>query len=180
MENNIHKELKEIAPMLAAMDKSNPFKVPDNYFSDLEVRTLDALGKKPVLSQSPPAGYFNGLSDRILEKVAAEEKTKVIPLYKRTWFTIAASFIVIASVMVLMNNPFSTIDSGQSMAFDFEVEEGLDYLAESGDLRLSDLMSLDLEDIDIGEENTDFELIEDSELDDFLNELDQEDLEDLL
>lgn len=180
MENDIHKELNEIAPMLAALEKSNPFKVPDGYFSNLENRTMDALGKKPVLAKSPPAGYFEGLSDKILEKVDTEVKPKIIPLYRRTWLSVAASLIVIAGALFLINNDSITLDTENEFALEFEVDEGLDYLVENGDIYLSDLLSFDLEGLDFEEETTDFDLFEDAELDDFLNELDQEELEDLL
>ena len=49
MENNIHKELSEIAPLLAAMDKENPFKVPNDYFNQLKASILSSTAKEKLL-----------------------------------------------------------------------------------------------------------------------------------
>ena len=180
MKNNIHNEIKEIAPMLAGMDKKNPFVVPKGYFSSLENRTLDSLGKKSTLTNSTPEGYFDTLTDQILERVSQEEKTKVIPLYKRTWLTIAASFILVAGAIYLMNTQSDGIDNNPEYTLDIEADEALDYLVENGDLYLTDLLSLDIYEYNLDSEASNFDILEETDLDEFLNDLDQEDLEDLL
>jgi hypothetical protein len=180
MKDKIQNEIKGIAPILASLDKKNPFIVPDGYFTSLENRTLDAIGKKPILANTTPEGYFDSLSDQILERVALEEKTKVIPFYKRPWLTIAASFILVAGAIYFMNTQSDGIDNNQEYSFDIEADEALDYLVESGDIYLSDLLSLDIDGYDLESETSSFEILEETDLNDFLNELDQEDLEDLL
>ena len=180
MKNNIHNEIKGIAPILASMDKKNPFLVPQGYFSSLEIQTLDRLGEKSNQANTTPEGYFENLPDQILKRVSEEKKTKVIPFYKRTWLTIAATFILVAGAVYFMDSPSNGIDENPEYALDIEADEALDYLVESGDLYLSDLLSLDIYEYELDNETTNFEIPEETDLDDFLNNLDQEDLEDLL
>jgi len=180
MENKIHSEIKEIAPILASMDKKNPFIVPEGYFSSLENKTLDALGKKPIIDKATPEGYFDNLSDQILERVSLEEKTKVIPLHKRTWLNVAASIILMTGAIYLMNTQTSGIDNTTEYVLDIEADEAFDYLVENEDLYLSDLLKYDIYNYDFDNETTDIQILEETDLDAFLNELDQEDLEDLL
>ena len=180
MGNKIDKELAEIAPLLASLEKSNPFSVPEGYFSSLENRVMDALDKKPVLNESAPSGYFDNLSDRVLERIQTEEKPKVIPLYRNKWLAIAASFIVLIAAGFLINGQLGQSNSGEEFALDYEPEEALEYLIENENLYLSDLISIDLyEDEEFAEEST-FTEFDDVELDELLNELDPEDLEELL
>lgn len=78
MENktsDILNELKTISPFLANLEKVNVFKVPDNYFDDLDKKISTLLflhqdEKNP--SQRVPEGYFDSLSDRILSKIKKE------------------------------------------------------------------------------------------------------------
>ena len=180
MGNKIDKELAEIAPLLSSLEKSNPFSVPEGYFSSLENRVMDALDKKPMLSESTPSGYFDSLSDRVLEKIQTEEKTKVIPLYRNKWMAIAASFIVLLAAGFLINGQLGKTSFDGEFVLDYEPEEALEYLMENENLYLSDLISIDLyEDEELAEESTITEF-DDLELDELLNELDPEDLEELL
>ena len=101
MENNIHKELAEIAPTLAAMEKRNPFKVPDGYFSSLESKVIASVTKN-TQDATIPEGYFDSLADRVMEQVAEKSAPKIIPLYRRQWLSIAASLILIIGAMRLV------------------------------------------------------------------------------
>ena len=180
MGNKIDKELAEIAPLLASLEKSNPFSVPEGYFSSLENKVMDALDKKPVLTGSMPSGYFDNLSDRVLEKIQTEEKVIVVPLYRNRWLAIAASFIVLMAAGFLINGQLGKTSSGEEFVSDYEPEEALEYLMETENLYLSDLISIDLyEDEELANEST-FTEFDDLELNEFLNELDPEDLEELL
>lgn len=180
MENKIHIELQELAPTLASMEKTNPFRVPDGYFEKLENQTLAKTGSSASHDQSLPEGYFESLSDRILEKVEVKTEAKVVPFYQKKWFSIAASFAFILAAIYSIQTQLSTTSESTEFAFEIDVEEALDYLADTDDIYLSDLMSLDINEEYLEEEFSDIELLEDSELDDILNELDQEQLEDLL
>ncbi|HMG81760.1 MAG TPA: hypothetical protein VK559_01875 [Ferruginibacter sp.] len=80
--NDILKELQELSPLLAGMEKVNVFTVPDGYFNDIPAAVLFALGKEnnlPAFSgQSTfnvPAGYFESLAGNILAKIKEGELT---------------------------------------------------------------------------------------------------------
>ncbi|MBS1613255.1 MAG: hypothetical protein JST49_10570 [Bacteroidetes bacterium] len=92
MENNedILKELREIAPKLAGIEKKNLFTVPEGYFSNLNnvlmhKVQLSAAAQElpqvaPLLAQlkglqqaEAPAGYFSSFSTGLLGKIRASE-----------------------------------------------------------------------------------------------------------
>jgi hypothetical protein len=87
---DILKELAEIAPQLAAMEKVNPYKLPGDYFNSFSINILDriklgevkaelkaaaprlAVLNKPATAQAP-AMYFSGLSAQLIEKIRSSE-----------------------------------------------------------------------------------------------------------
>ena len=90
---DILKELREIAPHLASLQKVNAFKVPESYFVDFknivleQVKLVDVKQELQVLAptllkvQKPlqveaPAAYFADFSSRLLNKVRADEVAK--------------------------------------------------------------------------------------------------------
>jgi hypothetical protein len=90
---DILKELREIAPHLASLQKVNVFKVPESYFVDFknivleQVKLVDVKQELQVLAptllkvQKPlqveaPAAYFADFSSRLLNKVRADEVAK--------------------------------------------------------------------------------------------------------
>jgi hypothetical protein len=92
--NEILKELEELSPRLAAMRKSNPFSIPDNYFTTLHGRIVAAVkaqGVEAELIEAPqllakrteenpftvPYGYFENFSAKMLQKVRDEKTTPV-------------------------------------------------------------------------------------------------------
>ncbi|MBK7148082.1 MAG: hypothetical protein IPH78_04480 [Bacteroidetes bacterium] len=84
-------ELKEIAPLLSTLQRTNYFSAPEGYFEafglqmielvEQEVAVakseLDALQKS--LQQQVPAGYFNHFSGEVLRKIKAEEIHSLAP-----------------------------------------------------------------------------------------------------
>ncbi len=90
---DILKELREITPQLASLEKVNAYSLPDNYFANFtnmmleQVKPVDAkqeLGalapsllrlQKPVNAEVP-AVYFSDFSSRILQQVRADEVAK--------------------------------------------------------------------------------------------------------
>lgn len=72
--NEILKELNEISPAVAALERKTPFSVPDDYFSKLADQLVPLVtNREPLLSKlSPfdvPTGYFETLAADILSKV---------------------------------------------------------------------------------------------------------------
>ena len=90
---NILKELNEIAPRLASLQKVNAYNVPENYFIDFknimleQVKLVDVKQELQVLAPTllklekpanaeAPAVYFSDFKSRILDKVRADEVAK--------------------------------------------------------------------------------------------------------
>jgi hypothetical protein len=80
-------ELMEISPLLAEMERVNPFDVPAGYFEGLDSHML-AMAKaseyssalQGIAMKNPmqvPEGYFDSLAGSILEKIKAEETQSV-------------------------------------------------------------------------------------------------------
>lgn len=74
-------ELKEISPVLAKMDRDNPFSVPEGYFSALSDRLLINIkiyaeqADTSINSARVPDGYFNDLSSQILNEIKNQDKS---------------------------------------------------------------------------------------------------------
>jgi len=79
---DILNELKELSPLLAGMEKTNVFTVPEGYFDGLadhalivckaeEASVLNDLSKQE--HREVPAGYFDNLADSIMAKIKAVE-----------------------------------------------------------------------------------------------------------
>ena len=72
-------ELKDISPLLGAMEKTNVFTVPEGYFEKLDTDILTVLKAEGCLLNSiagphlgsVPDGYFDSLSDSVLNKIKA-------------------------------------------------------------------------------------------------------------
>ncbi len=89
MENNtsdIINELKTVSPFLGGIEKVNVFKVPDDYFIDLDKKILTSVFLREVEKnerQEVPKGYFDSLSDRILSKIKNETPLTAIEEIKQ-------------------------------------------------------------------------------------------------
>ncbi len=73
---DIYKELKEITPFLAELERINVFSVPENYFSGLATEILEKINPdrfKVLPASEPlfslPEGYFENLAGDILQKI---------------------------------------------------------------------------------------------------------------
>lgn len=79
---DILNELRELSPLLAGMEKTNVFTVPQGYFEGLADHMLIICrGEAPSIvndlskkqQQELPAGYFDNLADAIMAKIKAGE-----------------------------------------------------------------------------------------------------------
>ncbi|HWB63742.1 MAG TPA: hypothetical protein VG603_09550 [Chitinophagales bacterium] len=98
--NDILKELQEIAPRLASVEKTNPYQLPENYFAQFQSSLMEKikLGEvgaelkqvAPSLLQIEkaktteiPAAYFSGFSGKLIQKIreteAANELAEIAP-----------------------------------------------------------------------------------------------------
>ena len=58
------------------LNKKNPFKIPENYFQELEYLLIENTKNKSVKNNlSTPKDYFNTLEKEILKKVYPEKKS---------------------------------------------------------------------------------------------------------
>jgi hypothetical protein len=89
LDKNILKELQEIAPSLAKLDKVNFYELEEGYFEDSHLKIVEAIGKSLVhveampsvlssipkknLYAAPAVSYFESFSDALMDKVNAEE-----------------------------------------------------------------------------------------------------------
>lgn len=87
---DILRELREIAPKLASMEKINPYKLPEEYFLDFKNELLQRIKfstvqqelkefapgladlEKPFAMETP-AGYFSNFSHQLVKKIRAKE-----------------------------------------------------------------------------------------------------------
>ena len=77
MENSIDilNELKELSPVVAAIEKINVFTVPDGYFvhlsTDIFIGIKNRLSNNVPSVSDVPTGYFDTLADTIVSKIKA-------------------------------------------------------------------------------------------------------------
>ncbi len=62
--NKIQEELKEIAPNLSMLERNNPFKVPSNYFQNMQAEVMESI-QEPVRQKQ--TSWF----DQLINKTAA-------------------------------------------------------------------------------------------------------------
>lgn len=76
--NDILNELKALSPVIAAIEKNNPFKVPDGYFENLSNDIMLGIGIEYGVNQQDshltsaadvPIGYFDSLAQDVLQKI---------------------------------------------------------------------------------------------------------------
>lgn len=90
--SEILNELRQISPLLAEIEKTNVFSVPDGYFNTLTALVVDHINFPSILTKSGnttfevPSGYFDTLSENILVKIrsvnnsASEEIKELSPV----------------------------------------------------------------------------------------------------
>lgn len=128
-------ELQELSPLLAGLPKENPFSVPEKYFellpadivANLEVEVEISGVLQDARSIQPfevPAGYFDNLSNAILEQVREPGKAKIVTMparnNNRAWkYAVAAVFA--GAVMLGVYN----INSSPSASLTPVIEQGI-------------------------------------------------------
>jgi hypothetical protein len=66
----IYKELNEVSPLVAGIEKRNVFSVPEGYFETLSIDILKKINIDRVeFKLTVPEGYFENLSSTILNKI---------------------------------------------------------------------------------------------------------------
>ena len=84
-------------------NKKNLFKIPGNYFQELEHSLIEnAKAIKVEKSLSTPKNYFNTLEKEILKKIYPEKK----PLFNVRRITISFTSIAASFLILFILNPF--------------------------------------------------------------------------
>ena len=84
-------------------NKRNLFKIPGNYFQELEHSLIEnAKAIKVEKSLSTPKNYFNTLEKEILKKIYPEKK----PLFNARRITISFTSIAASFLILFILNPF--------------------------------------------------------------------------
>jgi hypothetical protein len=139
-DKTIQDKLKEIAPFLASLGKTNNLKVPEGYFEQNTPNLIEAIqieekvkelrkltGK--MAKQAVPAGYFETFPSKIIARVNSGKEIKVISFQKRSgwkqWLQVAAAVaaIMIMAVPFLKNNTMKqdTIETALHKVSDVEL-----------------------------------------------------------
>ncbi|MFT5848013.1 MAG: hypothetical protein ACJARX_000198 [Psychroserpens sp.] len=152
------------------------FKVPKDYFSQVEAQILNEVDLKNKVEVSGfhiPDSYFETIEKSIVQKLKDEQRVKVINLFswKKTIYASAA----IAACLVLMFNVF--YNTSEVLTFDSLETASIENYLEQEDYTSYELASL-LTEEELNINNfTDTEISEES-LEDYL--LNQTDIEDLI
>lgn len=101
--------------------KNSGFKVPDNYFEELEGSIFSQANLKDLAVDSglkEPEGYFDNLEEQILSKVVSKKETKVIGLFTKKTLFYGSS--IAAAIVLLFNLTFKNLNTISFDSLDIE------------------------------------------------------------
>lgn len=91
--NEMDEKWQEIAPTLAAMEKTNPFSVPDRYFNEMQQQLYSRLKVGQFDNEKPyfnvPDNYFDILESKITSVIQLE---KLKPISESQEFSIPENY----------------------------------------------------------------------------------------
>ncbi len=193
----IRNELEQIAPYLASLNLRPAFKVPKGYFGELPDSILESVSPLAELKKEQtfkvPQNYFESLPDLVLAKVAPEEEITVtapVSSPSTNWLddiinSVALLFqpryaLRLATVAILLVGGVLFLRNGVNTDPALASLDFVDPLEEEFGLSLDDLDDDDLAFLLTGEITNDhIDELEDSDLDQLLDELDELSDEDL-
>lgn len=149
--------------------KNTGFKVPENYFSNLEndimacIDTADLSEMKEAGSGfSTPEAYFDTLEDRVLGKLE-DNKSGVVSIFRKEYLYYAAA---VAAIFVLMLGNFFPSGQAEPVGWDdIEVSAMESYLEEGYEMGYIDLSSSEYSDFFVSGD-----LVNDSDFDEVTSE----------
>ncbi|MDT0556803.1 hypothetical protein [Patiriisocius hiemis] len=106
------------------------FKVPSNYFDEFEEKLFNTLESQTLPKETGfkvPEGYFDSFDVSIPSKTIEVIETKVVPLYKKPSFIVAASIaacIAIIFSVINFGNTTSSIDTIDFASLESYIETG--------------------------------------------------------
>lgn len=123
MEDNLHKELAELSPLLNDLRKKKEgFKVPDGYFEQLQTNVLTQLqGEKPPIVEPIPSRVVVQ-SSSIWEQFITQLEWLIRPRYAVAFGSVA---LLIAAAWFLFKSTNASIDNCTTLACvsDTEIEQ---------------------------------------------------------
>ena len=159
--------------------KSSGFKVPKDYFNNLENKIFESINLNDELISTKesgftvPQGYFNDLTNRIENKIAKEKQVRVISLFRNkkviSAVSIAAAVIILFGLLIFNQKP--TFDNLQNETVEnYIIEEDISSY-EVATLLTEDQLNNDIYiESDIENENIETYLLETVEIEDLLIE----------
>ncbi len=170
---NPREEIKDIAPKLSLWKYGEGYKIPDGYFEGLSDRICERVEEDEKLDK-----YFSALPDEVMQKIKQEQKGKVMSIRPFLKYAVAAAFFMIMGTLV-WNNVDSEFASDQTVSL--EDSEELNYIIEA--ISLEDIFDTEFIDDETFEEilvNEDDEFIFNNSTEELLYEVDDELLEEFL
>ena len=166
---DIRDELNEISPFLAGMEKKQPFKVPAQYFEQLQNDVLQELKAEAQEDSQPGLSWL----DRGIEAL-------LLLLQPRYAVGFASVAILLVAGIYFSSMESDPISNAESTFADLDIEETQEYIASNIDeFEAEWLMDLVSEE-DFGNEDLDEGYEDDPYLDEIINELNDNELEELL
>ncbi len=152
--------------------QKNIFTIPKNYFENSIESTLHMIQLEKSLRDRDyrvPKDYFETLNERVLERIQNEPKPIVRRLHQQTrmWIGIAAMFIVVSGLFLFRN--FMKPSTPEFNLSQIDDETLFDYLA-SNDYDLNNITDI-IDDQEISNLNTQEENIDESELNEYIDNL---------
>ncbi|GAB1309420.1 hypothetical protein KH5_21030 [Urechidicola sp. KH5] len=171
--NNDSFSLEKEAPTLFKYRSvGTGFETPKNYFDSIESNILQIIHKPHF---EIPEGYFNTIEDNVFAKINSEQQVKVISfrqiIIKKVAPILVAASITLLLMLTVFNQPsnqdvFASLDAAQIESW---IDDG------SIDVSSEDIAAVYLED-----EIETIDLFSDYSEDDYLNYLDNIDIESLI
>ncbi|MCL7765225.1 hypothetical protein MPF19_17525 [Polaribacter sp. Z014] len=170
MENNIKNSEEYLNSILG---KETGFSLPKNYFSTTEVSVEAKLAEENFTKENgftTPDSYFKDLESEILSKVSSTKKvTKVISFKERVlkMIPIAAA----ASVILFIGLNSFVFNKNEELTIDSLSDDDIEFWLDSNTLNTNDIANV-LENDVLEENDFYFSLLEDENIEDYINTTD--------
>ena len=156
--------------------KKTGFKVPEDYFNNLEEQLLSATklrDKNPSSGFAFPDGYFENLEERIIQQVPEAEESKVISLFRNKYVLYVAGMA--ASILLLFNlsifdHQTSWEDIDTETAENYVINENIGAYEIASLLELEEIDETNFLELDIKEEQLETYLENNAEIETLLIE----------
>ncbi|WP_370478255.1 hypothetical protein [Tamlana flava] len=156
--------------------KETGFKVPNDYFNNLEDVVMAQIKLSEKVSHSgfkTPSGYFDTLEDRIIEKTSVKKATKVISLFNKKNLIyvsgVAAAVLLLFNLSIFERDPWSSLDT--ETVENYLLDENIVDSYELASLMTEEeLAESDFTDVDFDDENVETYLLNHLDVEDLITE----------